>query len=96
MTEEELQRLEALAQAITAGPWVGHLGLVDKQNLADVEFGAASRDAIFALIAEVRRLRAVLREIADNAFVDPDAPVRLARQVLGEEWIWTVDQALEE
>jgi hypothetical protein len=75
MTEDELIRLEALANAATAGPWVVHVngntvrsyaingvcsGMSYKNGNAD--FIAASRIAVPALIAEVRRLRAELEQ----------------------------------
>lgn len=81
MTDEELDRLDALAQAATPGPWevkaksgirpVGRTQNVAATYLQVAEGGgtlypfaenaafiAASRTAIPALIAEIRRLRA--------------------------------------
>ena len=76
MTDAELDRLQVLADAATAGPWgtippggpngafwgiCNRLGMIVAMRLttskADAEFIAASRDAVPALIAEVRRLR---------------------------------------
>lgn len=77
MTQDELDRWEALANAATPGPWV----LVDRDILGgyevhapddwtvfgyngpertDAAFIAAARDAVPALIAEVRRLRGLV------------------------------------
>jgi hypothetical protein len=74
MTNDELDRLQALADEATAGPWTAaatvdeygqRLHTVDvlplttfgEIELNDAAFIAASRDAVPALIAEVRRLR---------------------------------------
>jgi hypothetical protein len=75
MTEQELLDLEALASQATAGPWkmchsisggevwtrdtqVGDF--INKKNgAADAIFIAAAREAVPALIAEVRRLKAI-------------------------------------
>ena len=74
MTDDELDRLQALADAATGGPWTAattvdeygqRLHTMDVLPLTsfgeiephDAAFIAASRDAIPALIAEVRRLR---------------------------------------
>lgn len=77
MTDGELDRLQALADAATAGPWEYHdrgtnydwdvtgprcldlSGYVKGMfwNREDAAFIAASREAVPALIAEVRRLR---------------------------------------
>jgi len=76
MTDAELDRLQVLADAATAGPWgtippggpngafwgiCNRLGMIVAMRLttskADAEFIAASRDAVPALIAEVRRLQ---------------------------------------
>lgn len=79
MTDDELARLQALADAATAGPWTAattvdeygqRLHTMDVLPLTsfgeiephDAAFIAASRDAIPALIAEVRRLRSAMRE----------------------------------
>jgi hypothetical protein len=72
--EEALARLEQLAAAAMPGPWVASDGLVEADGcrVADVgwgdvpgaeaghngEFIAAAREAVPALCAEVRRLRA--------------------------------------
>lgn len=80
MTNDELDRLEALAGAATAGPWAarpdrcGVFHTVDDARgcsvldwhdgpneptfrmQADAEFIAAAREAVPALVAEVRRL----------------------------------------
>lgn len=77
MTDDELNRLQALADEATAGPWTAaatvdeygqRLHTVDvlplttfgEIELNDAAFIAASRDAVPALIAEVRRLRELL------------------------------------
>ena len=70
MTEEELARIEALANAATPGPWETYgsdrygwrvdgppdtdEGRISEEN---ARFIAAARDAVPALVAEVRRLR---------------------------------------
>lgn len=86
MTSEELDRLDALANAATAGPWQTNegtrwtvskrpgSGLTDAgtffvvsmapEDAADATFIAAARDAVPALVAEVRRLK----EANDSAF----------------------------
>jgi hypothetical protein len=69
MTDDELDRLDALAQAATPGPWNadddGTIILAPDDVLSccnmdelTVKFVAESRTAIPALIAEIRRLRA--------------------------------------
>jgi hypothetical protein len=83
MTDNELDRLQALVDAATKGPWEYHdrgtnydwdvtgprcldlSGYVKGMfwNRENAAFIAASRDAMPALIAEVRRLRAALTEI---------------------------------
>ncbi len=100
MTDDELDRLDALAQAATPGPWqvrkhpgefdmvrqaewttcgdpghwdcavtqtvhdvsVSHSHLSSDRAMRDAAFIAASRTAIPALVAEVRRLRALVGE----------------------------------
>lgn len=84
MTDEELARLEALAQAATPGPWKSCgasegqcsccvvwsipadypvLRAVNEDDgpgrWQDSAFAAAARDAVPALVAEVRRLRGI-------------------------------------
>lgn len=86
MTEQELQRLEALEQAATGAPWSefcesgdwwvsrkdefdgpgdwvfnSNTDFWNKQE--DVDFVVAARNALPALIAEVRRLRAIIAQI---------------------------------
>jgi hypothetical protein len=71
MTDEELDRLEALAKAATQGPWTvddhesaehvhgpGPVPAATAIRHEDAAFIAASRDAVPRLVAEVRRLRA--------------------------------------
>jgi len=73
MTEEDLDKLEQLSTVATPGPWVAdmagirapnHDSVADawSDNPHDAAFIAASREAIPALIAEVRRLRAEIEE----------------------------------
>lgn len=74
MTDEELARLEALAQAATPGPWerrfhdqnevetrdgirVATFNEARRDTWHNARFIAAARDAVPALVAEVRRLR---------------------------------------
>ncbi len=65
MTDEELDHLEALANAATEGPWTWDTYIVradgrpiiTADSAMDARFIAASREAVPALIAEVRRLR---------------------------------------
>lgn len=110
MTQDELDRLEALANAATPGPWVANGGVPEQvihcptkrhpnrttfhsivwltqtdyasgeyyadMMDGDAQFIAAARDAVPALVAEVRRLRglveAAYREGYDNGYVtDP-------------------------
>ena len=85
MTDDELDRLDALAQAATPGPWLTpveagdamHPGVpLEHEGMhvwpwhheADMRLAYASRTAIPALVAEVRRLRAQLAGVM--AFVD--------------------------
>jgi hypothetical protein len=74
MTDEQLAELEALAEKATPGPWEiddwfgitnpdgDDVGCVDSRESA--ELIAASRTAIPSLIAEVKRLRAVVSDRA--------------------------------
>lgn len=97
MTQDELDRLEALAKAATPGPWyqvyegssdwtvygpdddvksVANLHRWHQVECPDAAFIVAARDAVPALVAEVRRLRALVeaayREGYDNGYVtDP-------------------------
>lgn len=76
ITEEDLARLEALAQAATPGPmhstdtsvWspiteVARCRDYNPNGLADARFFAAARDAVPALVAEVRRLHKQVRGV---------------------------------
>jgi hypothetical protein len=70
MTDSELDRLERLADEATPGPWMpdlhpltaihssGGQDIGDLRADADLAFVAAARDAVPALVGEVRRLRA--------------------------------------
>lgn len=69
MTEDDLRTIEARANAATPGPWFGqstgvygdgfHLvGRAPDTAATDLEFIAAARADVPALVAEVRRLRA--------------------------------------
>jgi hypothetical protein len=71
MTEDELQAIEARAAAATLGPWFGQstgiygngfqlVGRAPDTAATDLEFIAAARTDIPALVAEVRRLREAL------------------------------------
>jgi len=88
ITDSELDRLEAIANAATSGPWAvfnddrdwvvrsteraekhaqtiiveGYTVKGHEDELKDLRLIAASRSAVPALIAEVRALRALLRE----------------------------------
>ena len=81
MTNDELDRLAALAAAATPGPWINTLGRVhsaDTTHIAngyedDCEFIAAARDAVPALVAEVRRLRGLVRD----AYIEADMGWRM-------------------
>ncbi|MGY5764959.1 hypothetical protein ACXET9_07160 [Brachybacterium sp. DNPG3] len=90
ITSENLDEWEALADNATRGPWgVNEAGdqlngayfdhccmRRDDQERADMAFAAASREAVPALIAEVRRLR-------DAAAQEPtDAEVKAAARAL--------------
>lgn len=83
MDDDELDRLDALAQAATPGPWLtpeeagdsddpriplDHEGMYvwPWHHEADMRLAYASRTAIPALVAEVRRLRA----LAEAAGID--------------------------
>ena len=86
MTNEELDRLEALAKAATPGPWyhvyegssdwqvygphddikpVASLHRYHAPSCPDAPFIAAARDAVPALVAEVKRLRGALVVVAE-------------------------------
>ena len=78
LTEQQLTDIEALTSAATAGPW-SHtdsgaiIAPLTQQHIADVwepnvasrngDFIEAARDAVPALLTEVRRLRAAMEEI---------------------------------
>lgn len=88
MTNDELDRLDALAAAATRGPWKAaglpsprwihtpsYVALAEALESrtraegkldaeANAAFIAAARDAVPALVAEVRRLRGALHQIA--------------------------------
>ncbi len=91
MTDDELDKLDALAQAATRGPWRVWMSMdntidvcADLEALVppllgmygrggtrptdgerrDADFIAASREAVPALVAEVRRLRRQVDEMA--------------------------------
>ena len=83
MTEEQLGQLEALADAATPGPWAvdndtdkramiatREAGPIAGMFRRDADFAAASREAVPALVAEVRRLRALVREAYAEGFED--------------------------
>lgn len=78
MTNEELDKLEELANKATPGPWkidgyasfsiaVAHIYseilIANTHCNNDAKFVAASREAIPKLIAEVRRLRKAIDDI---------------------------------
>lgn len=83
MTPAELATIEALANAATPGPWrvdrgdvvadepcVGVVGIAEVMGAreeADATFIAAARQAVPALVAEARRLRAELAELSDES-----------------------------
>lgn len=87
VTEAELLRLEALANAATPGLWVveardreGKLFVIgddlivsevcmegDGSDLSDARFIADSREAVPVLIDEVRRLRAGVKQLQEDA-----------------------------
>ncbi|MFN7185996.1 MAG: hypothetical protein ACK5VE_06490 [Alphaproteobacteria bacterium] len=78
MTEQELADLDALAAAATPGPWeqidsrayssgTGLQVCLCNETDADAAFIAAARTAVPALVAEVRRLRGVVREAWDES-----------------------------
>ena len=71
MTAEELDRIEALANDATPGPWMhgvpgliasAHGVIAEVPNNANVLFISAARDAIPALVAELRRERCAAQE----------------------------------
>jgi len=77
MTDAELQRLRALAQAATPGPWRdNHVGAVKNEagrdipiTYSDAAFIAAARNAMPALLDEIDRLRAaeaIVRTLANQ------------------------------
>lgn len=85
MTQDELERLEALANSATGGSWqVGDpydgrtallvavygmgMEVADTQTENDAAFIAAARSAVPALVAEVRRLRGLVREAFNEGF----------------------------
>jgi len=90
VADEQLAELEALAEKATPGPWEiddwfgitnpdgDDVGCVDSRESA--ELIAASRTAIPSLIAEVKRLRAV---VADRAAVVNDAIADKRRALAG-------------
>jgi hypothetical protein len=93
MTDEELARIEALANAATPGPWEvrahddlfavkgqsGWVASMDADTSAadasNSEFIAAARDAVPALVAEVKRLRRI-ESLARDVLDDDSASVR--------------------
>ena len=83
MTDEELERLEKLASAATPGPWAplptGSKKWVSGPATeadwmfnrdADAAFIAAARDAVLALVAEVRRLSARRKAFVERSPVN--------------------------
>lgn len=100
MTNDELNRLEALANAATPGPWrhqtaanadapddhgavkAGGALLIDDAPDVDCAFVCAARDAVPALVAEVRRLRAALKKIAADEMGGDEWYVDTARKAL--------------
>lgn len=78
LTDADLARLAALAEAATPGPWtfkrdgdyweIPEPNIGGKDNMegndADYELCAVARDAVPKLVAEVRRLREALNRIA--------------------------------
>jgi hypothetical protein len=103
MTEQELRKIEQRAERATPGPWKTYrsdyfaLSYVDGQHhvgsiaslnhVNDAKFIAHAREDIPRLIAEVRRLREILRqkELRERAAAEeidcPDCgyPLRLGR-----------------
>jgi hypothetical protein len=100
MTDEELARIEALANAATPGKWqanamhwgqadvttpdaagdigingVRHSRIVDLTTFQNAFFIAAARDAVPALVAEVKRLRRI-ESLARDVLDDDSASVR--------------------
>ena len=74
MTEQELTAIEERANAATMGPWVvdndtdkraiiatREAGPIAGMFRRDADFAAASREAVPALVTEVRRLRALVK-----------------------------------
>jgi len=100
MTDEELARIEALANAAAPGPWEirthdelyavkGQAGWVasmdadtSSADAANAFFIAAARDAVPALVAEVRRLRAAAAVAMDAMRDEPDVAFARLRDAL--------------
>lgn len=89
MTNEELDRLEALANAATPGPWVAderwvedadEYDIGEAQETSDAEFIAAARTAIPQLIAEIRRLQAIIDPVTQGSAAI--VPLELSKQNL--------------
>ncbi len=67
MTDKELERLEALCAKASPAPWDGEGrslrgedgGLLEAEE--DFDFAAAARTALPAALAEIRRLRALMK-----------------------------------
>lgn len=80
ITDEQLAEWEALAEGATEGPWhvddvLGwsidgasgqYVAEVSGRHDPNAEFIAASREAVPALVAEVRRLREGIARLADE------------------------------
>lgn len=104
MTEEQLAKLERLANAATPGPWetnedwtheihasgrgilIGNVprGPEPYGRAGDAAFIAASRSAVPALVAEVRRLRELLDWIDRGGGLGLDVHQRI-RAALGKD-----------
>lgn len=94
ITSEELEAIEALANAATPGPWTRDFyGRIESPTIhvvrgqggckmhVDAEFIAASRQIIPALVEEVRRLRTALEKIAvfDGLTVEGETAAQVLR-----------------
>jgi hypothetical protein len=98
MTEDDLQAIEARANAATPGPWqltggrdevydiIGDGRDVVQQVLSpDAEFIASARTDVPALVAEVRRLRGICDGVAQKLLsTEFDALVREGHERLAD------------
>ena len=73
MTDEQIQEIEARADAATDGPWVPQcfaicgpkdiVAYIDNYDQDDLEFIAAARIDVPELIAEIRQLRGIIEDL---------------------------------